>query len=282
MAVTTPGVAKGWAPDQVTPFKFEDVLGEALYSSLTKKGGEILGDAPSLRVPYVTDSDDAEFYAEGATISESSPSLDEVTIQSRKLARLVEVSNEAASQGDTPTVIANSVRRDLVRKLDLALLVQVAPTAPAVAPSVGLLNTPGILEGEDVVDNLDPLIDVISEIGSGGGKATTLLLSPTAWAHLYKMKRGTAAGNVGLLSAATDNPDTPILGLQVRVTNALPDYTGMAIDPEAIVSAWSPISVAQSTDAAFRNDSTLYRATVRCGHVVVKPNRIAKLAIGEA
>lgn len=282
MAIKTTNVdaPDSWAPDQISTFKFEDVLPDNLYLSLTTFGGKIEGDRPSLRVPYVSDADDAGFIAEGDEITETTPGLHEVLIQTRKVAQIVTLSNEQASQVDTPRVVADSMKRNVTSKLNRALLTQAAPTPPAIAPSAGLVNTAGILEGDDVVDDLDPLVDLISELESNYAAPKFLVIDPLSRAALYKMKAGDAS-NEGLLSPVTAEPVSAILGLQVIVSPFLPANTGLIVDPGAIVSAYSDVSVAQSTEAKFTSDSTVYRVTARVGHAVVKADRLAKFAIGE-
>ena len=56
------------------------------------------------------------------------------------------------------------------------------------------------------------------------------------------------------------------------VNPAVPDYTGVVIDCNAIVSAVGQVKVTNSTNsehAVFASDSVLLRATWRFGHVVV-------------
>lgn len=269
-----------WAPDTVSTFKFEDVLPDNLYLSLTTFGGKIEGDRPSLHVPYVSDADDADFVAEGDEISETTPGLNEVLIQTRKVGQIVTLSNEQAAQVDTARVVADSMKRNVTAKLNRALLTQAAPTPPAIAPSAGLINTTGILEGDPLVGDLDPLVDLISELESNYAAPKFLVIDPLSRAALYKLKAGDAS-NEGLLSPVTAEPVSAILGLQVIVSPFMPANTGLIVDPGAIVSAYSDVSVAQSTEAKFTSDSTVYRVTARVGHAVVKADRLAKLTIGD-
>lgn len=282
MAIQTNNVnaPDSWAPDQVSSHVFEDVVGDALYNSLTTVVGSITGDQPSIRVPVVNDAKNADWVAEGAPIPEETPSLDEVVLQTRKIAVAATLSNEQAAQGTTPATIAASLKRDIIRRLDSALLTEPAPTAPAIAPSTGILNTTGILEGDPLVGDLDPLVDLISELEANFATPKVLLVDPLAKAHLYKLKTDDTASNQGLLSPVTASPTSPILGLQVVVSPFLPANSGLIVDPANIVSAVSTVDVAQSTDAKFLQDATVYRVIVRCGHAVVKADRLAKLSIG--
>jgi hypothetical protein len=59
----------------------------------------------------------------------------------------------------------------------------------------------------------------------------------------------------------------------------VPDYTGLVVDRNAVVSAVGQVKVANSEHAAFAADSVLLRATWRIGHVGVRPNRIGVFTI---
>lgn len=59
------------------------------------------------------------------------------------------------------------------------------------------------------------------------------------------------------------------MSLPVLVNPAVPDYTGVVIDRNAIVSAVGQVEVTNSEHAVFASDSVLLRATWRFGHVVV-------------
>jgi hypothetical protein len=70
-----------------------------------------------------------------------------------------------------------------------------------------------------------------------------------------------------------------LLSLPVLVNEAVPDYTGLVVDRNAIVSAAGPVMVATNEATYFTSDSIALRATWRSGHVVVRPQRIGKFTI---
>ncbi|UPW09792.1 phage major capsid protein [Gordonia terrae] len=279
--ITTPNAAPGWRWDQIHFFDADERLSESLYVAATTKGGDIQGDAPAVRVPYIDDADSAGFVAEGAEIPEDDPDLDEALVYTRKIGRIVKLSREQWSQPNAAANIAGSVKNDLIRKMDRALLAQVAPTAPAVAPSAGIVNLTGILEGDPITTNLDPLVDLYAELASNDATPRFLIVDPLAYAFLYKLKTDDSSSNQGLLSPATEAPTSPILGLTTQVSNAMPANSGVLIDPAAIVSAYSQLEIATSDQAYFTSDNIAIRATVRVGHTVVRPQRIGKLTIGD-
>ena len=98
-AITTNDAAYPWRPDTEF-FPAADVVPQALIIQAATFGGEVNGDAPSLRVGYVND-DDATFVAEGTAPSDSDPELAEVTVYTAKIQQNVELSNEQFSQEQT-------------------------------------------------------------------------------------------------------------------------------------------------------------------------------------
>lgn len=279
MAITTPNVASGWRPDQIHYFDADKILGDSLYLSATTKGGDIQGDAPSLLVPYVDDADSADFVAEGAEISTDDPDLDQVQVFTRKIARMVKLSREQFGQDGTAATVAASVKNDLIRKMDRALLRQDAPTAPAVAPVAGLVNTTGLVEAEDpITTDLDPLIDLLVELQANDAAPRVIVVDPLAFGALAKLRKGEGS-NEGLLSGANDALTFPLLGTQVSVSNAMPASTGVVIDPAAIISAFSQVEIATDESAYFTSDSVAVRAIVRVGHQVVRPARLGKFTV---
>lgn len=268
---TTSSSAVAWRPDQFT-FAPETVLGEALIFRATTVAGHIEGDAPSLRVAYALDAD-ADFVDEGAEIDESEPELAEALVYTKKFAQLLRITREQYKQAGTPDHLSQSVARAMITKADNALLAQAAPVSPAVAPSTGLANTAGVITGGGVADDLDKLVDLEATVRANRGNPQRWVLAPDTWAALRKLKTGSAF-NSTLLGAGTDDADPRLLSLPVLLNPEMPRLTGMLIDPTAIVSAVSDLSVATSAETYFRSDSIAVRATMRTGHTVVRPDRI--------
>lgn len=278
MATTTKTAAEAWRPDTSTFFDADKVLAESLYIKATTQGGIIVGDEPSLRVAYVDDADSAGFVAEGAEIPVSDPALGEKVVQTRKIARLVKISREMYYQDNTGQKMAESVKNDLIKKMDRALLAQPAPVAPDIAPSTGLIHTPGLVEGDEIGDNLDPLVDLLAELQSNDATPSLIVIDPLAYASLFKMKTATGS-NQGLLSPATSGLTGTPLGLPVQVSNALPANSGLVIDKNAIVSAYGQVKIETSVEAYFTSDSVAVRAVVHVGHTVVRPSRLGTFTV---
>lgn len=272
---TTTNSAAAWRPDVYT-FAPADAVPEALYVQCSTVSGSIEGDAPSVRVAYVTD-DEATFTAEGSPIDEAQPGLSEVLVHTSKVTQLVRLSNEQYKQTSTAAQLSQSVSRAITRRADIAFVAEPAPS-PGVAPVAGLLNTASIVDGGEVSGSLDGLVDLIAQLQVNLSIPSHVLLDPLGWAAFRKLKTGEAY-NSTLLGAGTTDAQTLLLSLPVIVNVALPAYTGLVIDRNAVVSAVGPVNVATSSDVYFDSDSVGLRATWRVGHAVVRPDRIGKFTI---
>lgn len=265
-----------WSPDlqAIAP---ADAVPAALILSTSTVAGNIEGDAPAVRAMYVDDAA-ATFVAEGAVIPEADPDLAEALVYTGKVSQLIRLSREQWLQPNAQTLLADSVRRAVTRAGDLAYLAQVAPTAPAVTPPAGLLNVAGITPGGEVAANLDGLIDLLATLAGAGGNPTDIVVDPVAWASMRKLKTATGSAQT-LLGAGVTDALPMLLGLPVRVTNALPAGTGMVLDKNAVVSAVGPVQVATSADAYFASDSIGLRCTWRFGATVVHPDRVGTFTV---
>lgn len=274
--ISTLTSSKAWAPDH-NVFNPANVVPEALILQHTTVSGVIEGDAPALRVAYVTD-DNAQFTVEGAEIPEAEPGLDEVLVHTAKITQLVRLSREQYFQDGSAQELSTSVQRAIIRKADQAFLTQAAPTPPAVAPPTGLINIDNIIEGDAVASNLDPLVDLVAELESNGGTPSGIILDPLAWAALRKLKTGTGS-EVGILGAGINDSEKLLLDLPVTVSNTLTANSGLVVDNTAIASAVGPVNVATDESVYFTSDSVALRATWRIGWSAVRPNRIGAFTV---
>lgn len=276
MTITTSTTAKAWSPDIVT-LVADDVVPDALILTHSTVAGQVQGDEPSLRVPYVDDAA-ATFTAEGQDIDLAEPDFDEVLVHTAKITQLIKISREQYHQESTAGRLADSARRAITRKANEAFLTQTAPTAPAVAPPAGLVSIPGIEEGSAVDGDLDALVDLVAALESNGGTPTGIIVDPLAWASLRKFKTGTGSA-LSILGAGTTDAQKQLLDLPVTVSNALTENSGLVIDRSSVVSAVGSIVIATSEHAYFGADSLALRATWRVGWNVVRPDRIGTFTV---
>jgi hypothetical protein len=88
----TTNSAPAWRPD-LFEFSPTDAVPDALILQLSTVAGTVDGDEPSVHVGYIDDAT-AVFKAEGATLDESQPGLNEVVVHTAKLTQLVRLSRE--------------------------------------------------------------------------------------------------------------------------------------------------------------------------------------------
>lgn len=273
MAMTITSANKGAFPD-VQRFEPDTVIPEALVLSTSTVGAVIEGDAPSVRVPFVVEDPEAGFVPEGEDINEVEPKLSELVVNTDKIAVIHAVSREAYTYNGIGAMLTDSLKRAVVNKADAAYLTN--PSAPT-----GLVNIPGVIAGDNITDNLDPLIDAIAAIENNNGMPTHILASPAAWAYIQKIKMG-AGFNTPIVGNVTDATEPRLAGLPVVVNSHVPANQLLVIDRTQIISAVGPVDAAVSDQAAFIRDGVVIRVTMRFGFGVLHPNRLAMLAVGKA
>ena len=155
---------------------------------------------------------------------------------------------------------------------------QLAPTPLALAPCAGLVNVANVVPGGEVSESLDALVDLVAVLRDDLSVPTHVLVDPLGWGELSKLKVAQNYSSA-LLGAGTSDTEQRLLGLPVIIDPAVPDYSGIVLDRNAIVSAVGQVVVATSAHQYFSSDSVLLRATWRTGHVVVRPDRIGVFTI---
>lgn len=278
MATQLTNNLKSLYPDQV--FVYAEAVPDALIANplVATVAGEIEGDAPRVRVPYIKTDPTAGFVKEGADITDGGGALDEVLISTGKIATVVKQSNESASFETASQLIAAGVSRSIVTSADDAFLNNAkSDDTDAQNGPVGILNTEGIpatqTTGEGIVD---AVADAKAAIGGNGGIPTVIVVNYAVEAILRKLK--TTDGR-GLLIDPVESGELSIHGLPVIVNRAMPNNTLLMVSAGEIVAAVGTVNLAVSTDALFTSDSLIRRATWRIGAKVIHPNRLAKLTI---
>ena len=274
--ITTLTSDKAWSPDQ-TAFAPADAVPDALILQCSTVSGDVDGDEPLLWCAFVKD-DEATVTEEGLPIDEAVPELAEVLVATCKITQLVKLSNEQYAQTNTASQLSQSVSRAVTRKANLLFVSQVSPTPPALAPCAGLINVTDVVEGGEVSESLDALVDLIAVLRDNLSTPSHILVDPLGWGEISKLK--TAQNfNSALLGAGTADTAQRLLGLPVIIDPSVPDYSGVVLDRNAVVSAVGAVKVSTSGHQYFSSDSVLLRATWRTGHNVVRPERLGTFTI---
>jgi len=270
-AFTTLTDPKAWGNDVVEVAPTE-VIPEALILTTSTVAGSIEGDGPAVRVPYV-DDDEAGFVAEGAEIPEGNPTLAEAVVYTGKVSQLIRLSREQFFQPHAEQLLEESVGRAVLKAGNRAYVSQTAPVSPAVGPAAGLLNVAGITDGGLIDGDLDGLLDLQADLAEAGSIPSHVLVSPSAWADLRRIKDESGSAR-SLLGFGTSDTAPSLLDVPVIVTPALPTGHGLIVDRTAVISAVGQVQVAVSYERYFEADQVGLRATWRIGQAVVKPARI--------
>ena len=180
----------GWRPDS-TAFAPVDAVPQALILRAATVLADVEGDQPSLHVPFVIDDLDVPFIAEDSELDATDPQLAEVLVHTAKASMLTRISYEQWIKVQTAGQLATSFARSLAWASDKAFLSQVAPTSPAVAPPAGLQNISGLVDGGEIVDDLDPLADLIGLLQFNNSHPNLIVVDPVGWSELRKLKLAT-------------------------------------------------------------------------------------------
>lgn len=267
MAKEITSTLKGLYPDHTFPSA--EVVPDSLILQIATVTSAPEGDVPVVRVPYVENDPTVGFVKEGEEIPTANPKLNEVLIQTKKLAILSEQSREASSYEESALAISTSLQRAITMKADHAFL-------NSEADPTGLWNMAGVIDAGTVTDSFDPFTDAIMGIEANMGKATAIVIDPASWGALSKLKY---TSGVLQLGSPAEQASRTLFGLPVYVTPSMEAGHALVVSREDLIAAVGQIGLNISTEAAFRADSIVYRAIWRIGWNVVHPDRMAKVAI---
>ena len=258
---------KSLYPDQFV--NAEEVVPEALLFKITSVLGEVEGDAPRVKIPYIKTDPEVGFVPEGGEISTDEPELDEVEINTGKLAVISTVTNEAAAHKTATDMISQSMRRAIVRKADMALF------GNSGASPTGLANLPDIQSGFNLDgQSFDAIAEAIVALQSEDANPSHIVTSPAVWGNLLNLKAAKDS-NTPLVGSPSQAVGSSLFGIPLIVSTAVPQGKLFVLDQAQILSVASDIRANSSEGAYFSHDITAYRATWRIGWAMVHPERLA-------
>lgn len=276
--MTTSTNTQAWAPNLISTFDANDLVPEALIVRTASKAGNVEGDAPSVRVPYVSADAVASVVAEGGDMTPVDPTLSEIVVSTDKVSQLIKVSREQLSQPGAAERLARSMARAVTTKADAFYLNNAASPA-------GLLLTGSLATAGDLGGATDPTVfeafDAVGAIEDDGGQATHLLINPLDWAILCKLPEGTGSSK-SLLADVHDASRRSLAGVPVIVSNHVTAGAALMLDQSEIVAAYGELELARSDDFYFGSDSVALRLTFRLGWTVARVARLQKLTIAAA
>ena len=275
-STTTSLAAEVWRPD-VNVFAPTDVLADAAIMEHSTVSAKIEGDAPMVRIGYVTDAS-AAYHTEGTDLTVTDPALSEIEVLTQELGFYHEVTRDQYRQTQTAGQLAQSVARSITRLADKCFLSEANPTSPAVRPIGGIENYAGLSTQTAVAGSLDKLIDLETACRTAGADPTAWVMAPDAWATIRKMKKASGS-NDGLLGAGTDDTKPLLLSIPVFLNSQVSSKTGLLIDKAEIISSVSMLEVDVDGSAAFKSVKVAIRGTWRIGYGIPRPARIGKFVL---
>ena len=269
---------QAWAPNLISSFDADDLVPEALIVRTASLAGTVEGDAPSVRVPYVSDDGDAAVVAEGGDITPDEPTPAEIVVETDKVSKLIKVSREQIKQAGAAERLARSMARAVVAKADALYLHN------ASAPT-GLLNTGSLATAGDLGGATGPDVfaayDAVGAIEDDGGATTHVLINPVDWALLCKLPEIDGSAK-SLLADVHDASRRSLAGVPVIVSNHVTAGAALMLDSSEVVAAYGQLELARSDDFYFGSDSVAIRLTFRLGWKVARVARLQKLTIAAA
>lgn len=256
-----------WSPDKVADLPLDAVLPDSLLIECTTKAGEVEGDEPFIRVPFVGADPTAAVVAEGTPIAPADADLDEVAFQTVKVATLSKVSNELVRIPGNQARLIASLQRAVLGKVNAEFV-----------DALDLAST-GFVDAGTLSTDLDEFSDAIADVEANGGEVSHFIMPASAWKTLAKIKSATGSNMpiLGVGDASGDGVRRSIFGVPVRLNSAAGAI--YAVSREDLVSAYSSLRVAVSEHAYFGEDATGLRSDLRFGVAPARPNRHAKIAL---
>jgi HK97 family phage major capsid protein len=279
MSSTTAGFAPILTPAQVGSLVIQPLI------QLSIAGG-VLTPVPisthTYRVPLVTADPAASWTAEGAEITATDATLDELDITPSKLAALSVISKELAddSTPEASQAVGEGIVRDLTRKVDAALFTATTTNGPGGLPGLSGITT--VSGPATAYANVDPFSDAIYQAAQHNGQITAWVTNPATAMALAKVKQYTAgASNMPLLGADPTMPgQRQILGIPLLTC---PSVTTTNNVVWGISKAFGYFVIRQDAQVEsdrsvfFTSDRVAVKATLRVGFGFPNPAAIVKI-----
>ena len=172
------------------------------------------------------------------------------------------------------------MKKTIIDKANAILWQNPAPTEgkPETAPT-GLFNYPGIIQGGNITNTLDPIVDAIASISTNGGAPTGLVMNYGVWAYLLKLRD--AEGRLIISPDVANTPTPALFGLPVHLDGMAPDGKILVNSIGDVYSATGDINIARTDDRYFERDSFGVRLTFRFGWGVPYPDHLAVITVNK-
>ena len=247
---------------------------------------EVQTPSQTFRLPVIDLDAACAWTPEGQDIDTSDPLISEEVVTPKKVAALIKVSNELASDSSpaATTVVGDGLARSLARKIDSALFGNTIANGPN-----GLLSVPGIsYVSSGGFTNFDPFVEAQSKLERVGSTVTAWAASYETVKVLSQVKTFSGndlTSNENLLSddktgAAGPTPRS-ILGVPLYSLpeGVIEDGIVWAIDQAKVFAVIrQDISLVVDPSYFFGSDSLAVRCVMRVGYGFPHPAAICKIS----
>jgi HK97 family phage major capsid protein/HK97 family phage prohead protease len=248
-------------------------------------------ESDSVVYPTLTADVVADAYAEAAPVSATDPTFSTVTATPRKLAALVQTSNEALDDSDPSlaTVLNDHLLRVLGLKLDQQLL-EGSGTAPQIR---GLKNVSGIQTFATGANGLTPTLDNIADaIALLEGvnvplSRMAIVAHPRNVATFRKLKASTAGSYLWDADPSSESPTTvfgvPIVSSAQLTTTETQGSSSLTnsiyvYDVQSVVYVQrQPIEIELDRSRLFNSDQSEMRAKLRGDLIAPTPTGVVRI-----
>jgi HK97 family phage major capsid protein len=273
---TTTSDVGGLLPDAFGPLVVQPALDASVFAQVATIARTA---STNYRVPVVVEDPTAAWVAEGAEISPSDPTLQELVITPAKVAGLTIISRELADDSNPAAarVVGDGLARDIARRIDQAAFEGLAAPAPA-----GLSTLIGISEYDDAAafDNLDFAAEAMSKAEIAGAQLTAFVTSPATALQLATVKTATGSNAPLLGPDVTSATSRSILGVPLYVSSFVEADTVWGIDSSRVwLVVRDDATVEADRSVFFTSDRVAVKATMRAGLGFTHPASVVKVTI---
>lgn len=268
------------SPDQIEQLIVQPV---ATNSVALQASTLVTTGATKTKIPRVTADPSASWVEEGAEIGTSDPTVDDITVTPEKLAGLVVVSNEAASDTSPAAadMIGDGLARDIARKLDVAFFGS-SPAGTVQPDGLEDLSEATLIDAGGAWANLDPFAAAVSNAEGRGVQVSSFVANPKDALALAQLKEGASSIRPLLGSDATVATRRVLLGVPLLVSPAVSEGTIWGIPRvRAVVVRRTDVDLDVDTSAYFTSYRTAVRAVMRVGFAFTDPAAIQKVVLSE-
>ncbi|MDQ3416517.1 MAG: phage major capsid protein [Actinomycetota bacterium] len=273
---TTTASVGGLLPDQHGPLVVQPALDGSVFARIATT---VTTSSTRYRIPVVSADPTASWVAEGAEITPSDPTLQELVVTPAKVAGLTVVSRELADDSNPAAaqVVGDGIGRDIGRRIDQAAFGGLASPAPA-----GLSTLSGVQSytNASAYANLDWAAQAISKAETVGATITAFVTSPAVALSLATIKQATGSNQPVLGADATSATSRTVLGVPLHVSPYVAANTLWAVDGSRVwLVVRDDASVEADRSVYFTSDRVCVKATMRAGFGFVHAASVVKVAI---